>query len=421
MVKEGLTCVFCGREKKSVNLFITNSSNIAICQYCIEHSYNIIYKNKKFGSLNINNNKNSDSEKINIIKKPKDIKSFIDDYVVGQENTKINLSIAVYNHYKKINLLNNNIDNKLNSNVDFDKSNILMIGSTGTGKTLLAKSISKCLNVPFIIADATSLTESGYVGDDVENILSRLFQAANYSIKRTEIGIVFIDEVDKIARKSGNPSITRDVSGEGVQQALLKILEGSIVHVLPDGGRRHPEQKTVAINTKNILFICAGSFEGIEKIVSNRLNVSNIGFVQSGGNNSKQNKDKFNILDFISPNDLRLFGLIPEFIGRLPIITYLEDLNKEDLKKIMLEPKNSIIEQYKKIFELDGIKINVTNDAIDFIAEKVIDLNLGARGLRSVCEEIFREDMYTLKASDNFILFDKETVKNKILNSRFYI
>jgi ATP-dependent Clp protease ATP-binding subunit ClpX len=412
-----LNCVFCGREKKNVNLFITNSSNIAICQYCIEHAYNIIYKNKQFANLEVNrvyhkvsNHNTKESSYLKTIKKPIEIKNFIDDYVVGQEKTKINLSIAVYNHYKKINFISNN------HNIELDKSNILMIGSTGTGKTLLAKSISKCLDVPFTIVDATSLTESGYVGDDVENILSRLFQASNYSIKKTEVGIVFIDEIDKIARKNGNPSITRDVSGEGVQQALLKILEGSIIHVPPEGGRKHPEQKMISINTKNILFICAGSFEGLEKIVSNRLNMTSIGF----NNNLNTHINQADILNFISPHDLRIFGLIPEFIGRLPVITYLKDLSKDDLKKIMLEPKNSIIKQYKKLFELDGIKIDFTDEAIDFIAEKVIDLKLGARGLRSVCEEIFKENMYNLTAPDNCLLFDKKLVEEKILSSRFY-
>ncbi|WP_375322937.1 ATP-dependent Clp protease ATP-binding subunit ClpX [Candidatus Karelsulcia muelleri] len=333
---------------------------------------------------------------------PKKIKDFLDQYVIGQEDAKKTISVAVYNHYKRIYLLNDEID----------KSNVLMIGDTGTGKTLIAKSISKFLNVPFAIADATSLTEAGYVGEDVESILTKLLQSANYNISLAEKGIVFIDEIDKISRKNENTSITRDVSGEGVQQALLKILEGTIVNVPPNVGRKHPDQKMIKLNTKNILFIAGGAFEGLKDIISNRLNLSTIGFKKKF---DKKINDK-NLLKFVGTHDLKKFGLIPELIGRLPIISNLNSLDRESLKRILLEPKNSIIKQYKKLFYMDKINLKFTDSAIDLIVDKAIKLSLGARGLKSICDKIIKDYMFNIDSIKEYLIIDKFDVKCQLNN-----
>jgi len=333
---------------------------------------------------------------------PREIKYFLDKYVIGQEDAKKTISVAVYNHYKRIYY-------SYKAKVEIDKSNILIIGDTGTGKTLIAKSISKFLNVPFTIVDATSLTEAGYVGEDVESILTKLLQSANYNIALAEKGIVFIDEIDKISRKNDNPSITRDVSGEGVQQALLKILEGSIVNVPPNVGRKHPEQKLIKLNTKNILFIAGGAFEGLKSIISNRLNLSSIGFKK----NVSKDVDSKDLLNFVSSHDIKKFGLIPELIGRLPIITNLNSLSRESLKRILLEPNNSIIKQYKELFLLDKIKLKFTYSAIDLIVYKAIKLSLGARGLKTICEKIIKDYMFNIDLIKESLLIDKFDIKLK--------
>jgi len=323
------------------------------------------------------------------LKKPSEIKTHLDEYVIGQDDAKRTLSVAVYNHYKRLNQKVGKDD------IEIDKSNVVLVGRTGTGKTLLAKTIAKMLNVPFCIADATVLTEAGYVGEDVESILSRLLQAADYNAQAAERGIVFVDEIDKIARKSDNPSITRDVSGEGVQQALLKLLEGSVVNVPPQGGRKHPEQKMIQIETKNILFICGGAFDGIEKIIAGRVNRQTIGFSSS----VEERIDGESLLKFINPTDLKTFGLIPELIGRFPVLSYLEPLDAKSLRRILTEPKNALIKQYVKLFELDGIELKFDGDALDYVVNKAIDFKLGARGLRSICEAILTEAMFELPSS----------------------
>lgn len=409
-MEKGFKCTFCGRNKSEVNLLIAGIQG-SICDYCVQQAYSIINENIS-DKKNLTSNNYDDSF---ILKKPKDVKSFLDQYIIGQEDAKKTLSVAVYNHYKRIkNTLSLKVKNKEQENkeeVDLEKSNILIIGPTGTGKTLLAKSISKFLNVPFTIVDATIFTESGYVGEDVESILTRLLQSANYNVSSAENGIVFIDEIDKIARKGGNPSITRDVSGEGVQQGLLKMLEGSIINVPPQGGRKHPDQKTIQVNTKDILFIVGGTFENLDKIIESRLNISYIGYKH----NINQKINKKNILKFAISHDIRSFGLMPELIGRLPIITYLNDLDEKDLKRIMIEPKNSIIKQYKKLFYLDNIKLSISDDAITFIAKKAIELGLGARGLRSLCEKLFQDFIFDIDFIENNNLYIcKKIVKNKI-------
>ncbi|WP_185864309.1 ATP-dependent Clp protease ATP-binding subunit ClpX [Blattabacterium cuenoti] len=400
-MENSLICNFCGRKKNEIT-FLVSGIDSHICNYCIEKTYSIIH-NRKILERN-NKERVVRNKPVQIqIKKPKEIKSFLDEYIIGQNEAKKIISVAVYNHYKRISF------NK-KEEIEIEKSNVLLIGSTGTGKTLLAKSISKLLKVPFAIVDATALTEAGYVGEDVESILTRLLQSVNYDINSAEKGIIFIDEIDKISRKNDNPSITRDVSGEGVQQALLKILEGSIVNVPPQGGRKHPEQKMIQMNTENILFIAGGSFDGIDQIILNRTNQNSIGyFTKNKKNNLKKNTDQ-NII----AEDLIKFGLIPELIGRLPIITYLNPLDKNTMKKILIEPKNAIIKQYKKLFEMDNISMNITDEALDIIVEKTLQLGLGARGLRTFCEKIFLEYLFNIDETDSVINIDKNTVINKL-------
>ena len=372
-----LTCSFCGRSKGEVGLLISGI-DAHICEDCIEQGNEIILsegaaKNKK------------NTKKVLDLKKPKDIKALLDEYVIGQDNAKRTLSVAVYNHYKRLNY------DSAKGGVELDKSNVLLIGETGTGKTLLAKTLARSLEVPFCIADATVLTEAGYVGEDVESIISRLYQAADYNVEATERGIIYIDEIDKIARKSDNPSITRDVSGEGVQQGLLKILEGTVANVAPQGGRKHPDQKMVQIDTKNILFICGGAFDGIEKIISRRMQANSLGF-KALSSDVEFTEDMY--LQYAIPADVKQFGLIPEIIGRIPILTALQPLDAETLKAILLKPKNALIRQYIALFELEGIDLIIADEVIDYIVDKAIEFKLGARGLRSVCEAILSDYMF---------------------------
>lgn len=378
MAKKGNICSFCGRNEQDVDLLIAGIGAY-ICNNCIESAHSIISEEfeRRSKEFNIDNTD---------LPKPRQIKEFLDQYVIGQDEAKKFLSVAVYNHYKRI---SQHIDN---DDVEIEKSNIIMVGATGTGKTLLARTIAKKLHVPFTIVDATVLTEAGYVGEDIESILTRLLQAADYNVAAAEKGIVFIDEVDKIARKGDNPSITRDVSGEGVQQGLLKLLEGSVVLVPPQGGRKHPEQKMVEVNTKNILFICGGAFDGIEKRIANRLNTNVVGFRDK----VTVSIDRNNLLQYIAPQDLKSFGLIPEIIGRLPILTYLEPLDRDTLKRILIEPKNSIIGQYKKLFKMDNVNLTFDDEVIDYVVDKAIEYKLGARGLRSIVEMIMIDVMFDI-------------------------
>ena len=402
MAKEKLECSFCGRKKPETQLLIAGI-DAHICDKCIEQAHGIVLEEIK----------SSGSSKLVgdlILKKPKEIRAFLDQYVIGQDQTKKVMSVAVYNHYKRL------MQQQLDDEVEIEKSNIIMVGQTGTGKTLVAKTIAKMLDVPLAIVDATVLTEAGYVGEDVESILTRLLQAADYDVAKAERGIVFIDEIDKIARKSDNPSITRDVSGEGVQQALLKLLEGTIVNV-PPKGRKHPDQKFVEVNTQNILFIAGGAFDGVERIISKRLNRQAVGYSTS---KNVDNIDKENLLQYIIPKDIKDFGLIPEIIGRLPVLTHMDPLDRETLRAILTQPKNALIKQYEKLFLMDEVAFTITDEALDFIVDKALEYKLGARGLRSLCEAVLTDAMYELPSSDDKTLeidvdYAKETLNKNLL------
>jgi ATP-dependent Clp protease ATP-binding subunit ClpX len=389
-------CAYCGAKETANTVLLAGDGGILICDVCILRAYEFLRQ--------IRADEKKEATKFKLDKRPKEIKQFLDQYVIGQEEAKKVLSVAVYNHYKRIDYYSK----KQTEDVEIEKSNIILVGETGTGKTLLASVIARMIDVPFCIADATVFTQAGYVGEDVESILSRLLQNADYNVDKAERGIVFIDEIDKIARAVDNPSITRDVSGEGVQQALLKLLEGSIVNVPPEGGRKHPEQKFVQINTQNILFIAGGAFDGIEKKIANRLNTNVIGF-------KKQDTlvDKENLLKHLASQDLKNFGLIPEICGRFPVVTHLAPLDKESLKKILLEPKNALVKQYTKLFEMDNITLNFEPSALDYIAEKSIELKLGARGLRSIIEHIVTDSMFDLSDIGQTITISEEYAKEK--------
>jgi ATP-dependent Clp protease ATP-binding subunit ClpX len=383
--QQALHCSFCGRNREEVKILIAGQDG-HICESCVEHANDII--GQEFGLPDDEKPVETSSYKLTI-RKPIEIKKFLDEYVIGQDDAKKILAVAVYNHYKRLN-------QKTENEVEIEKSNIIMVGETGTGKTLLAKTIARMLNVPFAIVDATVFTEAGYVGEDVESMLSRLLQACNYDVAAAEKGIVFIDEIDKVGRKSDNPSITRDVSGEGVQQGLLKLLEGSDVLVPPQGGRKHPEQKLVKVNTQNILFICGGAFSGLDKIIARRVNTNSIGF---NVNKDLQKFQEDNLLQYVSAPDLKSFGLIPELLGRLPIVTYLNPLDGETLKNILTEPKNSLIKQFKKLFEIEGIALTFEPKVLDFMVNKALEYKLGARGLRSICESILVDAMYEMPST----------------------
>lgn len=383
MAKENLECSFCGRKKPETNLLIAGL-DAHICDRCIEQAHGIVAEESK-------QTKTDDLSSELVLKKPLDIKNFLDTFIIGQERTKKVMSVAVYNHYKRLLQPMSKEDD-----IEIQKSNIIMVGQTGTGKTLMAKTIAKMLNVPLAIVDATVLTEAGYVGEDVESILTRLLQAADYNLEKAERGIVFIDEIDKIARKGDNPSITRDVSGEGVQQGLLKLLEGTVVNVPPKGGRKHPDQKFIEVNTENILFIAGGAFDGIERAITKRLNMQAVGYSASKADDQL---DESNILQYIIPKDLKDFGLIPEIIGRLPVLTHMNPLDEKTLRAILTEPKNAIIKQYEKLFFMDGITFKITDQALDYIVKKAIEYKLGARGLRSLCEAIFTDAMFEMPSS----------------------
>lgn len=401
MAKEVLECSFCGKQKAETNLLIAGLG-AHICDRCIEQAHGIVVEESKHQGQELTSDL--------MLKKPKEIKSFLDNYVIGQDQTKKVMAVAVYNHYKRL------LQSPSEDAIEIQKSNIILVGETGTGKTLMAKTIAKMLNVPLAIVDATVMTEAGYVGEDVESMLTRLLQAADYDKEKAERGIVFIDEIDKIARKSDNPSITRDVSGEGVQQALLKLLEGTVVNVPPKGGRKHPDQKFVEVNTENILFIAGGAFDGIERRISKRLNMAAIGYKSAQEGDPIDTK---NLLQYITPKDLKDFGLIPEIIGRLPVLTYMNPLDESTLRAILTEPKNAIVKQYKKLFEMDQIELSFEADALDFIVLKAVEYKLGARGLRSLCEEILTEAMFSLPGSgETTLTVDKSYAKKQLNRSR---